>query len=81
MDTGGYYPAKGLAKVRRLGWSLKRVLIIDDEPIKLRKNYGNAIYVSPFEGAKEDNELELLAATKPASVPTWPQTCANLHGN
>ena len=61
FDTGGYYPAKDLSKVRRLGWSLKRVLIIDDEPIKLRRNYGNAIYVRAFEGAKDDNELELLA--------------------
>jgi len=61
FDTGGYYPAKDLHKVRRLGRSLKRVLIIDDEPIKLRKNYGNAIYVRPFEGNREDNELELLA--------------------
>ena len=62
FDTGDYYPAKDLAKVKRLGRSLNRMLIVDDEPIKLRKNYGNAIYVRPFEGDREDDELELLAA-------------------
>ncbi len=61
FETGGYYPAKDLLKVKRLGRPLSRVLIVDDEPIKLRRNYGNAIYVHPFEGDIEDNELELLA--------------------
>lgn len=61
FDTGGYYPAKDLLKVKRLGWPLNRILIVDDEPIKLRKNYGNAIYLRPFEGDRDDNELELLA--------------------
>lgn len=61
FDTGDYYPAKDLHKVKRLGRSLNRTLIVDDEPIKLRKNYGNAIYVRPFEGDREDDELELLA--------------------
>ncbi|MBX3072862.1 HAD family hydrolase [Candidatus Obscuribacterales bacterium] len=62
FDTGGYYPAKDLQKVRRRGRLLKRILIIDDEPIKLRKNYGNAIYVRPFEGGRIDSELDLLSA-------------------
>ena len=52
---------KPLDKVARLGWSLERMLIVDDTPRKSRRNYGNAIYPSPFEGDPDDVELPLLA--------------------
>lgn len=42
---------KDLRKVKRHGYSLARVLIVDDEPIKLSRNYGNAVYVRPFTGS------------------------------
>ncbi len=51
---------KDLKKVKRLGYLLERVLFIDDTPDKMARNYGNAIYVSPFEGDDKDNELEVL---------------------
>ena len=51
---------KDLKKVKRLGYSLDRVLIVDDTPDKLARNYGNAIYVTPFVGAVEDDELRTL---------------------
>jgi len=51
---------KDLKKVKRLGYSLDRILFIDDTPDKMARNYGNAIYVTPFEGDDEDNELEQL---------------------
>jgi TFIIF-interacting CTD phosphatase-like protein len=51
---------KDLRKVKRLGYSLGRVLIVDDEPVKLSRNYGNAIYVRPFTGQPEDDELNRL---------------------
>lgn len=38
---------KPLAKVRRAGWRLERVLIVDDSPAKCARNYGNAIYPRP----------------------------------
>ena len=38
-----------------------RVLIVDDTRHKVSRNYGNAIYVSPYEGADDDNELHQLA--------------------
>lgn len=41
---------KDLKKIKRLGYDLKRVLIVDDTPQKAQRNYGNAIYVSPFYG-------------------------------
>ena len=45
---------KDLRKVKRLGFDMRRILFIDDTPSKMSRNYGNAIYVSPFEGAADD---------------------------
>jgi RNA polymerase II subunit A small phosphatase-like protein len=53
---------KPLSKVKRLGWRLERVLIVDDTPEKSVKNYGNAIHPKPFEGAEDDDELRALAS-------------------
>lgn len=52
---------KPLHKVARKGWDLRRVLIVDDSPEKLVRNYGNAIYPAAYEGHPEDRELQLLA--------------------
>lgn len=56
------YFAKDLAKVRRYGFDLKRTLILEDEPRKVAKHFGNAIYVRPFLGLNDDGELLDLAA-------------------
>ncbi len=50
---------KDLRKVKRLGFDKRRILCVDDTPSKTQRNYGNAIYVSPFEG-EPDDELETL---------------------
>lgn len=69
-DEYGYYNldgishyeyAKLLKKVRRLGFDVNRVLIVDDTPEKVRNCYGNAIYPTPFLGSPDDNELVILA--------------------
>jgi RNA polymerase II subunit A small phosphatase-like protein len=52
---------KDLKKAKRLGFTLERILFVDDTPSKLARNYGNAIYIKPFEGPLEDEELLHLA--------------------
>lgn len=52
---------KDLRKVKRRGYNLNRVLIVDDTRHKLSRNYGNAIYIAPFEGGDDDTELLQLA--------------------
>lgn len=54
------YFVKDLKKVKRLGFDLNHVLIVDDTPRKVERNYGNAIYVKPFHGARDDDELRNL---------------------
>jgi RNA polymerase II subunit A small phosphatase-like protein len=56
-----YEFAKRLKKVVRRGYDLKRTLIVDDTPEKVRQNYGNAIYIRPYTGAHDDTELASLA--------------------
>ncbi|WKW46896.1 HAD family hydrolase [Myroides sp. JBRI-B21084] len=52
---------KPLKKVKKKGFDLERILIIDDTPNKSKKNYGNAIYPKEFTGDSTDNELKTLA--------------------
>ena len=52
---------KPLAKVKKLGWPLERMLIADDTPAKCVRNYGNAIYTQPWDGDEADGELALLS--------------------
>lgn len=53
------YFLKDLKKVKRAGFDLDRVLVIEDTPQKVQRNYGNAIYVAPFLG-QPDDELDHL---------------------
>lgn len=61
-DPEHFFYIKDLSKVRRLGWPLERVLIVDDTPEKCIRNYGNAIYPTPYEGSLQDEELPHLAS-------------------
>jgi RNA polymerase II subunit A small phosphatase-like protein len=58
LDT--WSQAKRLKKLRRRGYSLEHVVVVDDSPEKHTKNYGNLVQVSPFEGDPADSELRLL---------------------
>ena len=51
---------KDLKKVKRRGYSLERTLIVDDSRHKVSRQYGNAVYIKPFEGQREDRELGYL---------------------
>lgn len=59
-EKQGYYQIKDLKKVKRQGYPLERVLIVDDTHTKVERNYGNAIYITPFMGDPQDDELPVL---------------------
>lgn len=52
---------KPLVKVKKRGWPLERMLIVDDTPAKCIRNYGNAIYAREWNGDLADEELRLLS--------------------
>lgn len=57
-----HYFLKDLKKVRRKGFDLNRVLILEDDPKKVWRNYGNAVYVKPYLGEEaDDDELLILS--------------------
>jgi carboxy-terminal domain RNA polymerase II polypeptide A small phosphatase len=60
MGTGEYYFVKRLTKLRRMGYPINKMIIVDDSPEKCQCNFGNAIYVPPFLGSTADDELRYL---------------------
>lgn len=55
-----HYWLKDLRKVKRLGFAIERVLIVDDSPEKVARHYGNHVRVAPFTGDVADTELRDL---------------------
>ncbi|WP_324726129.1 HAD family hydrolase [Actomonas aquatica] len=51
------YWVKDLKKVRRLGYPLERVLMVDDSPEKVERHFGNYVRVEPFYGDQNDRVL------------------------
>lgn len=58
FDTYGF--EKRLDKLKKKGFKLEQVLVVDDSPSKSRTNYGNAIYIKEFTGDQSDRELQFL---------------------
>lgn len=56
-----YFYLKSLLKVKKQGFKLDRILIIDDSPEKCQNNYGNAIYPQEYLGQQDDKELLFLS--------------------
>jgi RNA polymerase II subunit A small phosphatase-like protein len=61
LETDTWSNTKPLRKLRRRGYDLDRVLVVDDSPEKHTRNYGNLIRVLPFEGDPHDDELSHLS--------------------
>lgn len=61
FENDSWSNAKPLKKLKRRGYDLARVLVVDDSPEKHTRNYGNLVQVAPFEGNPNDDELAHLA--------------------
>jgi TFIIF-interacting CTD phosphatase-like protein len=59
-DSMGTYPLKKLVRVRKLGFSMARTLIVDNTPSTYSKNYGNGVPIPDFTGDLSDRLLERL---------------------
>lgn len=54
---GQYYGVKNLQKLKKKGYDLDQVLIVDDVPATASNNYGNLILIKPFTDDSDDTEL------------------------
>ena len=55
--TGERIVIKDMKKVKRKGYDLKQVLIVDDTPSTWQRNYGNAIHIESYWGSRIDDHL------------------------
>lgn len=55
-----YTYQKHLKKVKNKGFPLEQVIMVDNTPAKLVKNYGNLVRVKDFKGDQGDDELAIL---------------------
>lgn len=60
FNLDNYYFEKRLDKLKKKGFRLEQIIIVDDTPEKSRNNYGNAIYIKEFSGDTTDEELKHL---------------------
>lgn len=56
-DYSDYYGVKNLNKLKKKGYDLNRVLILDDKAETAVNNYSNLIQIKPFTDDNNDTEL------------------------
>ena len=56
-ETSAVYYIKDLKKLKRQGYRLEEMIMVDDTPRKLARNYGNLVRVSEWLGDRNDREL------------------------
>jgi len=57
--SGGYVYLKDLRKLKKYGYDIEDVLIIDDTPEKLRQTSSRLIVIGEYLGSPNDNSLHL----------------------
>lgn len=55
-----HFYVKRMYKIRRCGYKLESVIVVDDSPNVWQSSYGNLVHINKFEGNQGDNELEIL---------------------
>ncbi len=60
FETRETFWEKKLTKLRRRGYQLENVIVVDDSPQMWRNSYGNLVRVKPYFGEIDDDEFEKL---------------------
>jgi RNA polymerase II subunit A small phosphatase-like protein len=58
--SGEIHYIKDLKKIKRKGFDLRQVIVVDDSPEKLQRHYGNLVRAKPFRGKADDELLGLM---------------------
>ncbi|HEY0562971.1 MAG TPA: HAD family hydrolase [Methylophilus sp.] len=61
FNTGEYDVIKNLRKLKKLGYPMESIIMVDDTASKHVKNYGNLVLIKEFKGDQNDDELVPLA--------------------
>ena len=61
-EKGGYIYTRDLTKVKKQGYDLRKTLILSHAPIRPAQNHNNTLYISPYLGNPQDQELLYLLA-------------------
>lgn len=61
LQTGEYDVIKNLRKLKKKGYVMEDIIIVDDTASKHTRNYGNLVLVKEFTGDQTDDELLALA--------------------
>ena len=51
---------KDLKKLRKRGYDLRQIIVVDNTPQKLNRSYGNLVRIDDFTGDRSDKELRRL---------------------
>ena len=63
-----------ISEIRKLGYDLEHVIVIDDTAQKYERSYGNLVQVREFEGEPADDELLVLSRYLEALVEVFPKS-------
>lgn len=86
-ETGQRVCFKDLKKLKRKGYSLERVLFVENDPQAVQRHYGNAVYVKSFNGEPDDELLFLskylktladVSGVRKIEKRTWRNQARNL---
>lgn len=55
------YYVKDLKKLKKKGYPLKKIIVVEDSHKAVRRNYGNAVIVREYRGRADDDELFRLS--------------------
>ncbi|MEO7716022.1 MAG: HAD family hydrolase [Capsulimonas sp.] len=70
-DCDAHVGTKNLVKLKRRGYRLEQVIVVDDSPEKHLRSYGNLVRVAPWTGDTADDDLLRL--------PRYLRTLANVE--
>lgn len=59
-ELQSFFYIKDLSKVKKKGYTLEQIIMLDDTPQKLSRHYGNLVRVKEWLGDESDDELKII---------------------
>ena len=59
-ESDSYDLIKDFKKLKKQGYPIEKIIMVDDSREKVQRNYGNAVIIKGYTGEREDDELPVL---------------------